>query len=117
MPKTDPSKSKGFNPFAHLIGLNFTKFEKGWTHCTLDVANQLPNPHNVLHGGVIYSMADTGMGGALFSVLEPGQTCTTVEIKISYFKPVTSGTLICESKIVNKGRKIATLESEITNNK
>lgn len=115
MPKTDLPNSKGFNPFAHLIGLNFTKFENGWTHCTLNVTDQLLNPYNVLHGGVIYSMADTGMGGALFSVLEPGQTCTTVEIKVSYFKFVTSGTLTCESKIINKGRKIATLESEITN--
>ncbi len=116
MQKINTSKAKVFNPFAHLIGLNFTKVKKGWNQCTLDVTDQLLNPYNVLHGGVIYSMADTSMGGVLFSDLEPGQACTTVEIKISYFKAVTSGTLICESKIVNKGKKIATMESEITNN-
>lgn len=107
---------KEVNPFGQLIGLNFTGYAEGCSRCVLDVTDKVLNPHNVVHGGVIYSMADTGMGAALYSDLDKNESCTTVEIKISYFKAVASGTLICDTKIINRGRKIATLESEITNN-
>jgi len=70
----------------------------------------------VVHGGVLYSMADTGMGGALYSLLEKDELCATVEIKISYFKHVREGTVICDTKVIHKGKTIGVLESEILNN-
>ncbi|MBW2142730.1 MAG: PaaI family thioesterase [Deltaproteobacteria bacterium] len=45
--------------------------------------------------------------------MNQNELCATVEIKISYFVPVTSGTLTCDTRVVHKGKKIATLESEI----
>lgn len=114
MPKKFPLKSEGFNPFGELIGLNFSRCEKGYSQCVLEV-KKLPNPHRVLHGGVIYSMADTGMGGALYSYLDDDELCATIEIKIVYFTAVTSGTLICDTQLVHRSKKIATLESDIKN--
>ncbi len=110
-----PTESKGFNPFGELIGLNFTTFEQGYSQCILEVNEKLLNPHKVLHGGVIYSMADTGMGGALYSYLGEGELCATIEIKIVYFAAVTSGMLTCDTKVIHRGKKIATMESEIEN--
>ncbi len=108
--------SKGFHPFGDLIGLEFTKLQKGYSQCALTVNEKLLNPHKVLHGGVIYSMADTGMGAALYSHLNRDELCATVEIKIMYFSAVKSGDLICETKVLHKGKRVAILESEITNN-
>lgn len=113
MSATPSAQSKIGNSFAGLIGLSFSKSEGGASTCSLEVRENLLNPHGVLHGGVTYSMADTGMGAALYSLLEEGQSCATVEIKIAYFRPVTSGTLTCETKIVQKGKKIAFMESEL----
>jgi acyl-CoA thioesterase len=114
--KTFPLKSKGFNPFGELIGLNFTKSEEGYTQCKVEVNDKLFNPHGVLHGGIIYTMADTGMGGALYPLLAENELCATIEVKINYFKPVTSGNIMCETKVIHKGKKIAVMESEISNN-
>jgi acyl-CoA thioesterase len=116
MKKQFPKQSKGFHPFGELIGLNFTELRKGFTLCSLEVDAKLFNPHEVLHGGVIYSMADTGMGAALYSLLENDESCTTIELKINYFKPVKFGTLICATQVLHKGKKIAVLESEVKNN-
>ena len=113
MKKQFPNQSKGFHPFGELIGLNFTELRKGFALCTLDVDDRLFNPHRVLHGGVIYSMADTGMGAALYSLLEKDELCATIELKINYFKPIKSGTLICTTQVIHKGKKIAVLESEV----
>ena len=115
MPKKFPLKSAGFNPFGELIGLNFHKCKKGYSQCTLEVNEELLNPHKVLHGGVIYSMADTGMGGALYSYLGDDELCATIEIKIVYLTAVTSGVITCDTKLVHRSRRIAVLESEIRN--
>ena len=74
------------------------------------------NPHKVLHGGVLYAMADTGMGGALYSLLKEDELCATIEIKISYFRYVKVGKVICDTKIIHKGKRFGILESEIKNN-
>lgn len=113
MPTTPPVQSRIDNTFAGLIGLRFSKSANGSSICSLEVKQNLLNPHGVLHGGVAYSLADTGMGAALYSLLEEGQSCATVEIKIAYLRPVTSGTLACETKVIHKGRKLAFLESEV----
>ncbi len=71
------------------------------------------NPHKVVHGAVIYALADTGMGSALYPTLAEGQLCATVEIKINYFKPVRLGELTCITELVNRGKTIANLDSSV----
>jgi len=115
MPKKFPLASEQFNPFGELIGLNFSECENGYSRCALEVAEKLLNPHKVLHGGVVYSLADTGMGAALYSELAEDELCATVEIKIAYFAAVTSGTLTCETRVIHRSKRIAALESEIKN--
>lgn len=108
-------QSSGFNPFGELIGLVFTGYGDGKSRCEVQVREELFNPHGVLHGGVLYSMADTGMGGALYSLLGAGELCATVEIKIAYLAAVSSGTLVCETRVVERRARLAILESEIVN--
>ena len=104
------------HPFAELIGLVFEDRDKDYSYCRLAVTENLYNPYYTVHGGVIYSMADTGMGSALAHLLETNESCATIEIKITYFKPVRNGILECKSIVVHKGKTIASLESEVLNN-
>jgi acyl-CoA thioesterase len=101
------------HPFADLIDLRFEERRPGYSRCTLAVSEKHLNPHGVVHGAVAYALADTGMGAALFPTLSPGELCATIEIKISYFKPVASGALRCDTEIVNRGKKVASLESSV----
>ena len=105
---------EGFHPFGELIGLEFIVVGDGRSRCEMEVKDELFNPHGVLHGGAIYAMADTGMGGALYTMLEENELCTTVEIKIAYFTAVRSGKLICETRVIERRSRIAILESEVT---
>ncbi len=110
-------QAKEFHPFGELIGLQFTGCEEGSSQCVLEVNEKLLNPHKVLHGGVIYSMADTGMGAALYSYLNEDELCATLEIKIVYFSSASSGTLTCNTKVIQKRKHFAALESEIYDDK
>ena len=102
-----------YHPFADLIGLAFTHHGPADSVCTLTLRESLLNPHHVVHGGVIYSMADTGQGAALYPSLADGEICATIEIKVSYFRAVAAGTLECRSRVVHRGRRTAHVESEI----
>jgi acyl-coenzyme A thioesterase PaaI-like protein len=37
-----------------------------------------------VHGGVVGTLVDFAMGGALTSLLGPGERCATLEVKINY---------------------------------
>ncbi len=97
-----------------LLGIISEVQEPGRARMRLAVDPAWHNPHGVLHGGVIYTMVDYSMGGAVMRSLPEGQLCTTIEIKISYLAPVREGTLIVETDVVRQGRNIAFTESKVT---
>jgi acyl-CoA thioesterase len=101
------------HPFADLIGLSIDEQRAGYGRCSLAVADKHLNPHRVVHGAVIYALADTGMGLALYPTLADGELCATIEIKINYFKPVTTGPLHCVTEVLNRGRTVANIESKV----
>ncbi len=101
------------HPFAQLIGLAFTEQRPGFSACSLRLEARHRNPHRVAHGAVIFALADTGMGAALYPTLGEGERCATIEVKISYFKPVADGELVCRTELLNRGRAVASLESSV----
>lgn len=102
------------HPFAELIGLTLHPDSAvGVSRCELVLAPHHLNPHGVAHGAVLFALADTGMGAALYTTLAPGEQCATIEVKINYFKSVCAGTLVCETRIVHRGRRLANLESAL----
>lgn len=102
-----------YHPYADLIGLKIDEMEEGHSQCSLVVDEKLLNPNHVVHGAVIYSLADTGMGAAVSTSLKEGEICATIEIKINYYRAVKTGTMSCTTKIINRGKSVANLESEI----
>jgi uncharacterized protein (TIGR00369 family) len=68
-----------------------------------------------VHGGCISTLLDSAMGCAVHSVLAPGQAYTTVDMTVSFVRPVfqTTGKLRCEGKIIHAGGRIATAEGRV----
>lgn len=102
------------NPFAQLIDLKVQERGSGTSTMSIEIGPQHLNPHGVAHGAVLYALADTSMGAALYSTLAPGEICATIEIKINYFKPVTAGTVLCRTTLVNRGKTIGNLDARLT---
>jgi acyl-CoA thioesterase len=101
------------HPFADLLEFRVDHQAAGASTLSLSVGPMHMNPHQVVHGAVLYALADTGMGAALYPTLAAGETCATVEIKINYFKPVTAGKLVCRTELLHRGRSLANLESRL----
>ena len=102
------------HPFGEQLGIKFGEPSSGGrSRCTLTVTGEHLNPHGVVHGAVLFAMADTGMGAALYPTLDAGEICATIEVKINYFKPVVSGELACVTELVNRGKTVPNLESSL----
>ena len=101
--------------FIQHVGMKVDEAGPGFSRCSLAIEDIHRNGTGVAHGGALFTLADTAMGAALYSSLEPGEICATIEIKIGYFKPVFDGTLRCEATLVNKGKSVAALEATIHN--
>lgn len=101
------------HPFADLIDLRVVERSAGASRLALTVIADHLNPHGVAHGAVLFALADTGMGAALYPTLAEGEICATIEIKINYFRPVTGGEVVCTTELVNRGRSLANLESKL----
>lgn len=111
MAKT-PSDNRGLGK---LLEIDMYERGDGLSRGRLPVRPEVLNPHGVLHGGAMYALADTGMGAAVYSRLSENESCATIEIKIVYLAPVTEGVVECESRVVQKGKRVAVLESDLRN--
>ena len=101
------------SPFINLLGLAIEKLENGYCKSNLEIKDSFLNGHKFVHGGVIYSIADISMGVAVYSTLKKDEETATIEIKINYLKPADTKILICDAKVIQKGKNIAVLEAEI----
>ncbi|MDD5475531.1 MAG: PaaI family thioesterase [Syntrophales bacterium] len=79
----------------------------------LEVRNEHRQQDGLVHAGVIATMADHTSGYASFTTVSDGFRILTVEFKINYFKPATGSLVICRSKVINNGKKMKIVESEI----
>lgn len=101
-------------PFVDHVGARIIESVQGSSLLMLSIQPFHFNSSGIVHGAVPFTLADTGMGAALFSILAPTEGCATIEIKINYFRPVIEGELECRSLVLHKGRTTATLESNLS---
>jgi uncharacterized protein (TIGR00369 family) len=101
-------------PVAKLVGMRMTSVEPGRVTFELDVGPQHTSPLGTLHGGIVCDVADAAMGCAHASLLEDGETFTTLELKINFMKPVWQGRLVAVGSVVKAGRTIGLTECRVT---
>src|ERR1700741_823235 len=101
-------------PVARLIGFDTKDIADGRAVVTLAAGKQHANPMGTLHGGILCDIADAAMGMAFASTLAPGESFTTVELKINFFRPVWEARLRAEGKVVRRGSTVGYIECEIT---
>jgi len=99
----------------HLLGMRIVTAVSGVGRVSIQIDERLMHPQQIVHGGVIFTLADTAMSMALISVLPVGTPFGTLEAKINFMLPVYKGELLAEGIIVHKGRSTAVLEATVFN--
>ncbi len=65
------------------------------------------NPMGTIHGGVLCDIADAAIGTAHAASLKEGESFTSIDLQITFFRPVWNGRIRAVAKPVNLGRQIS----------
>jgi uncharacterized protein (TIGR00369 family) len=102
-------------PMAHLMDIRLVEIEQGKA-----VFRGVPqefhyNTLGSVHGGYGATLLDSAMGCAVHSVLDPGDTYTTLEFKINFLRAMTheTGEIRGIGIVVHAGRTTAIAEGRI----
>ncbi|MGD0054178.1 MAG: PaaI family thioesterase [Acidimicrobiales bacterium] len=102
-------------PIAALMGLDIDEVDEGRVvfRCVPD--ESLYNPIGVVHGGLVCTLLDTVIGCAVHSTLEAGVAYTSIDLSVSYLRPVRAGAkaLIATGRVTKPGRRVAFASAEI----
>ena len=73
----------------------------------LDIREDHLSPAGRVHGGVISAFLDFACGAAVFTTLGPYDFCSTVELKVNYFRPIELGDrLRARTEVVFRGKRL-----------
>jgi acyl-CoA thioesterase len=101
-------------PFAKLIGIELEEVDAGVVALGLDIREDLKQNNAVVHGGAVASLIDTAAAFAVISVLPPEERATTVDLTISYLRPLTKGRTRCTARVLRAGRRLIVVSAEVS---
>ncbi len=105
-------------PVGQLVGFKLTAIEKGRAVIELEATTERhANPMGTLHGGILCDIADAAMGMAYASLLDSGESFTTLELKINFLKPIWNAKLQAIGKVVKSGRMVGLVECDVLDEK
>jgi len=100
-------------PYAHLLGIELDAISAGTATLGLNIRKELTQNHGVVHGGAIASLIDTAMAFAIISLLAPKERVTTVDLTVSYLRPLTQGRVTAVARVLRAGRRLFVVSAEV----
>jgi uncharacterized protein (TIGR00369 family) len=103
-------------PIAVTLGFSLVEIEEGRAVFEGHPDRSVYNPIGSVHGGYAATLLDSACGCAIHSRLSAEQGYTTLELKISYHRPLTdiSGPVRAEGRVVSIGRRAGFAEATLT---
>ncbi|WP_440137060.1 PaaI family thioesterase [Faecalicoccus pleomorphus] len=94
--------------------MKVTEVREGYAKVEMIIDEQILNVHGFVHGGALFSLADTVAGAASFS---SGRDSVTLTGTINYIKPGKGGKLIGIAQEISRGRTTGVYEVFIFNDR
>ena len=102
-------------PIARTIG--FELVEIGQAAATLRLQTDPAvhaNPMGTVHGGVLCDLADAAIGTAHATTLSHGESFTSIDLKINFFRPVWQDEVVAKARVVQLGKNVSFYTCDIT---
>jgi uncharacterized protein (TIGR00369 family) len=101
-------------PIVSLMGMNLVSVETGDVVFSCRPDESVYNPIGVVHGGLVCTLLDSAAACAVHSTLPVDVAYTSVEIKVSYLRPVRGGIeLTAHGWVTKPGRRVAFAEADV----
>ena len=101
--------------FSEWLGLQIDEVGTGYCRLHYAVRADMLNGFSSIHGGVLFSAADSAFA---FACNSHGRITVALDVSVSFTKPAREGELLTvEAKEVNLGHKIGIYDIRTTNEK
>jgi acyl-CoA thioesterase len=97
--------------FAKQLGIELVEVEPGRAKVRMRVGNEHRNSVGMVHGGVIFTLADYAFAVACNSY---GTVAVAVNCHISYLRPPEGEALAAEASEVSKSRRLGTYDVRVS---
>ena len=102
-------------PISSHVGLRLVTVAQGEVVMTAEPDESHYNPIGSVHGGFFATVLDSACGCAVHSTLPAGVGYTSLELKVSFLRPVTTdtGTVTAHAWVTKAGRNAAFVEADL----
>lgn len=98
-------------PFSRWLGTEVLEIAPGKITMGFDIHDGLTQHLGMVHGGVVASLADMGIGFAAGPLI--GEGAVTQEFKINYLRPGLGERLIVRAEVLTKGKNQCVVRSDV----
>lgn len=74
---------------------------RGKCDMKLDITSDMLNVHHMIHGGVLFTLADSASGASCVSL---GKKIVTLNSTINYIKAIGTGTILARGEVIHAGK-------------
>lgn len=100
-------------PFNDLLGMRVARVYRDGLTMEMDATPRLQNILGTLHGGATAALIDAAVGVAIIGHHGGERMTTTVEMKVNYLRPVTSGKVRARARFVKLGKTLVVTSCEV----
>src|SRR5215472_15190848 len=100
-------------PFARLLGIELIEASRGTATMRLAIRDELRQIRGLMHGGVTASLIDTVTAFAIVSAVPEGEQFVTIDLTISYLRPISEGVVTATAQVLRAGRRVITVSAEM----
>jgi uncharacterized protein (TIGR00369 family) len=106
--------SKKRPPCSQTLGMRLTQVKQAEKSIRMafDVSPDFANPTGAIQGGFVSAMLDEAMSTCCIIASNVTMTAPTLEMKISFFRPLFAGHAEVAARIVKWGKSAAFMEAE-----
>ena len=100
---------------AATLGFEFigADVEKGTIEVAFSPTEAFTNPTGNVLGAFVAAMLYDTVGPALLATLEPDQFQSTLELHVSFLRPVRPGRVVAKGRVVHRNGDLAFLEASL----
>jgi len=104
-----------FCPYFSLLSMEIRGLSWGESLLEILVQEKHFQPFGLVHGGVLASLIDAAAFWAVYTQVPEELGMTTVELKLNYLAPLSTGRMIARGKSLRVGKTLCLGEASIVN--
>lgn len=102
------------NEFISDNEIKILEFSDDHAKLEMKIDKAVLNGHGIVHGGIIFAMADNAAAAATFT---KGRLCVTLNSTINFIRPVVGEKMIVEADAIFAGRTTGVYDVKVTNDR